>query len=217
MREILDLHIVRDRLNTDKIKQGNAHSVIENLHIIYYILWMRCSSLNSSIFVFYPLMFAIRWFFIRLPIKSRFSNSPLRPTDGIYTSMWLRMVRAIKRSPLKALAWTQPLSSQILHKWMAMFISSIVCSAYHSARWPINLHRIQCWSTFCYWILVRNKSSVQRYERLDCRGQHRNSAWNIHWVYSKSISMPSAEIPFAEMRNAILYSLLFWCRTTIFA
>lgn len=27
MREILDLHIVRDRLNTEKIKQGNAHSV----------------------------------------------------------------------------------------------------------------------------------------------------------------------------------------------
>lgn len=52
MREILDLHIVRDRLNTDKIKQGNAHSVMKYLWIRIDRSISKCNHLTNFLFIF---------------------------------------------------------------------------------------------------------------------------------------------------------------------
>lgn len=38
MRDILNLHLVRDRLNTERIRQGNLHTVNTKKRIFFFVI-----------------------------------------------------------------------------------------------------------------------------------------------------------------------------------
>lgn len=73
MNEILSLHVVRDRLNVERIRQGNINLVNKNIFIIIII------SIYINIFIF------------------RYINFRLQPIEKIFILILFNIVMVIKR------------------------------------------------------------------------------------------------------------------------